>query len=148
MQGREEPVMKKLSEAMRQGAIRTMSVTDQYFAPDPEDEMSIAYTCAVGAMLFTTLMDRLGHAPNVDEYRAISRRGTCRYLREQGYPDLCGVFVVRTQWPKDFADLQVAGGLDPSDDNTETLWHIIIKLNDNLGWSRERIADWLESIGY
>lgn len=39
-----------------------------------------------------------------------------------------------------------AGFEHPAKWSTRTLANIIIDLNDNLGWTREKIADWLESI--
>ena len=28
----------------------------------------------------------------------------------------------------------------------DTLYHVIIHLNDTCGWSRERVADWIETL--
>lgn len=36
----------------------------------------------------------------------------------------------------------------PTNTTINNLLNIIIDLNDNCYWERERIADWLESIGY
>lgn len=124
MAGRyKEPVKRKLSEAIREGA----KLHGQAFGDYRDDEGN---TCALGAAASTVLVgwedqDMRWHEKVADELVKI-------------WPEL-ETAVAPDKRPKELQDRGRAG---------HYLKWVIADLNDILGWTRERIADWVESIGY
>lgn len=115
----------KLSEAIRAGA--ELHEQGRGFMAQ-SDERGI-YTCALGAA-FEAAFDRLPQFERDDAY------DTARLHRR--YPEL----LRRVQFP-------VAGSYHDSEylDGVH-LGIAVAELNDTYDWTREQIADWVESLGY
>lgn len=116
---------KKLSELMREGAKLYPKVTGSYISFNKEDK-HIEGCCAIGAAIIA----RYGkeHLKDSESYRASD------FIEE------IGVSNVRLSPP--------SGNTYVFPEKDYQLEVIVYRLNDHADWTREQIADWLESIGY
>jgi hypothetical protein len=112
--------MAKLSELMRQGAATRPQAFGDY------TDASHCCTCAMGAV-YEAITGKLPH-PEAEDGTACSVVNTIIYLETDIL--LSGYIVV-----------------DPISHESQNLSSIISGLNDELRWTREEIADWLESEG-
>jgi len=115
--------IKKLSEAMRYGATlkprTTGTICRIWFDGSPR-------TCALGAALDAVLTAR------GDESRVEDCVGTCS-----------AIYVLNEQ----FQETRSKRVVCPVTGAIDEIESVIINLNDEYNWTRERIADWLESEG-
>lgn len=109
--------MKKLSELMREGAINTFQAFDDFF---DWDERPLIGCCALGAVLYA-----------LGEVRADSHEHIDAVI-------LAATDVNVSEYRVDYP-LQNEASM--------TLYDTITSLNDDAKWTREQIADWLESLG-
>lgn len=126
----------KLSEAIRKGATLRPQAHNFYFRGD-------AATCALGAAME-------GARPEwVAEHLSITGIDEPKLLMDE----LRATFPVLTT-PVTPSEMYELARTDDQKREIfqrfidQTLWRAVTFLNDNFGWSREKIADWLEQKGY
>lgn len=112
----------KLSEAMRKGAKAHPQISGEYSLLDPETGEHAVGTCAIGAAYYA-VFNEIANPYNSVERKLEARTGAPLHS-VVGAP----------------AGIPVPASTDLAD--------TIILLNDQYGWTREQIADWLEGIGY
>lgn len=108
--------MKKLSELMREGSKDTFQAFDDFF---DWDHRPLIGCCALGAVL---------HAVGRDEARSTETIETTIF-------DATGVRVCEYRTTHPLVNESLA-----------TVYDIVTSLNDDNKWTREAIADWLQSI--
>ena len=111
----------KLSEAIREGAKQHLQNLGTFFAYD--ENGNITHSCAMGAAYVHIL--KLEHRPDsgiTAEQEIALQTTTGQFLGQ---------------------DMK-----HPVNNMTGSLEGVIVSLNDRYHWSREMIADWLESVGY
>lgn len=116
----EEP--EKLSALLRQGAQDTEHMRCRLLQQVEDGRI---YACALGAIYYA----KFGFDKDSNLIDAVSR------LSAVGYPQLRDDMQDRSKLPV------VTGN------HIYKLYQVIIDLNDNCLWDRDRVADWLESIG-
>jgi hypothetical protein len=109
----------KLSEAMRRGSMMGPQIAWKLFGPDDS-------SCAMGAAFKGV---------------GISSKGTVFDLIGIGYQ----IFPILQVHPAPPVPLHPCP-VDWCTAKTDTMWSIIVDLNNNHGWTREQIADWVETI--
>lgn len=113
----------RLSEAIRLGSMSTQQAFCFFHSPSTiltREFSAVMYACALGAA-------------------GLAVGETCTEDLAKVYPILHKIAC----WPDGtFTNITVDGQLR----SAASVAEIIITLNDNLKWSRERIADWVESI--
>lgn len=111
----------KLSEAMKAGIPLTEPITGQYEKYDP-DTGKICGTCALGAAWVGL------HGVDLDP----NKTGGVGWDLAKQWPEINDVF------DRVHPITQATG---------QSIYKIVIDLNDKHGWSREQVADWLEKEG-
>lgn len=121
----------KLSEDIRKGIkLDGHQIFEALFEYDKRGILSGC--CALGAA-------RLGYNPNAAEtHRRFANETTPQFKKDVYHPD-----EEETIWDKDLKKLPFDIQLYAVKAN-----HLITYLNDRQKWSREQIADYLESIGH
>jgi len=107
-----------LSGAMRKGAKIRPQTRNHYYAMDDDGRWC---SCAMGAAIEGAL-------------------GVMEVFSPGGVEALFGIVLGELVVPP---DERISDG-----DEKIQLIPAILRLNDDLGWTREQIADWLEGIGY
>jgi hypothetical protein len=117
---------KKLSELMREGAKLNPQLRDgRYVSGYPLDKNPEVRTCALGAA-YLAAGNNYGIAPAVYDWLF------AHFPMDTPTPLPDGIEV--TEFDRYYRD--------------DSLFNAINYLNDDLAWTRERIADWLEGKGY
>lgn len=120
----------KLSEAIREGAKETFPGTVAMFSL--RSSSGALEACALGAAYY----GRFGNPTKPEDFRSWS---------DAILPSAEAPFYkqLNAEWPELLADVGYPVGRMPCQLQTA-----IYTLNDNHNWTREQIADWVESLGY
>lgn len=117
----------KLSEAMRKGAAVSPPAKGLYFRVLTEHP-DVICSCALGA----AAIGAFDLDPSLDSGWTLRQ---CSQAERQLFETYYILFTDNVAAPV-------------SDLDEDSLHTIIAKLNDEYNWTREQIADWLQSIGY
>jgi hypothetical protein len=120
----------KLSEAIREGAKETFPGTVAMFSL--RSSSGALEACALGAAYY----GRFGNPTKPEDFRGWD--GRIRPSAEAPFYK-----QLSAQWPELLTEVEYPLGLIPGQ-----LQKAIYMLNDNHNWTREQIADWVESLGY
>lgn len=124
-----------LAQAIRAGSLLHRQGTRRLFAEceiDTEDGRTTeVLTCALGAAYegFFYILPDVGLADEEDAYMRLTEAFP-ELKKDVTYPGV--LYSPYARWPK----------------RPPTLESAIIALNDEEDWTREQIADWVESLGY
>lgn len=119
----QQAALLEAARLMREGAKLRPQAFNVFYSPVPSRNGEQGGSCALGA-----IYEAKTESTHIDEERD---------------PDL-GFFAFDEL--KELSALDVLSVHDPVITLTASLEYVISRLNDYEGWSRERIADWLESL--